>query len=450
MANQISTHDAGSNSLPGPENIARLELANGIVILCRANPASASVVLSGSLPAGSLYDPDDKLGLAGFTASALMRGTQQRSFSEIYDILESAGASLGFSAGTHSASFSGRALAEDLDSLLLLLSEALQQPAFPGEYVERLRAQILTSLAIRDQDTAEVASLAFDQIIYCSHPYSRPENGYTQTVRSILREDLIDFHHKIYGPRGMILAIVGGIEPAQVLEKVRWVFENWQNPEQPEIPVVPEVAQLDQITTQYTQVPGKSQSDIVIGAAGLRRSSPDFLAAMQGNNILGQFGTMGRIGETVREKAGLAYYAGSGLSGGPGPGPWEVSAGVNPVNVDRATELIIQEIRRFTSELVKIEELEDTQANFIGRMPISLESNSGIASALYNLERFQLGLDYYQRYADLVRSVTREQILQVAGRYLDPERLGVAVAGPAPFPVPSAGANEMIQTGGQG
>ncbi len=127
----FSAHADGSNSLPGPANIARLELANGIVVLCRANPASSSLVLSGSLPAGSLYDPDEKLGLAGFTASALMRGTHRRSFSEIYDILESAGASLGFSGGTHSVSFSGRALAEDLESVLMLLAEALQQPAFP-------------------------------------------------------------------------------------------------------------------------------------------------------------------------------------------------------------------------------------------------------------------------------------------------------------------------------
>ncbi len=162
-----------------------------------------------------------------------MRGTHRRSFSEIYDILESAGASLGFSGGTHSVSFSGRALAEDLDSLLMLLAEALQQPAFPEEHVERLRAQLLTSLAIRDQDTADVASLVFDQIVYCSHPYSRPEDGYTETVRSIQRDDLIDFHHKTYGPRGMLITIVGGIDPVQVTEKVRQVFENWQNPEQP-------------------------------------------------------------------------------------------------------------------------------------------------------------------------------------------------------------------------
>ena len=432
MANQSFTHADTAVSLPGPANITRLELANGIVVLSRANSASASVVLTGSLPAGSLYDPDEKMGLAGFTASALMRGTHRRSFSEIYDILETAGASLGFSGGTHSVSFSGRALAEDLDNLLILLAEALQEPAFPEEHVERLRAQLLTSLAIRDQDTADVASLVFDQIVYRGHPYRRPEDGYAETVRSIQRDDLIDFHHKTYGPRGMLITIVGGIDPVPVAEKVRQVFENWHNPEQPGNPEIPEVTPLDQVTSQYTQVPEKSQSDIVIGAAGLRRNSPDFLAALLGNSILGQFGTMGRIGEVVREKAGLAYYAGSGLSGGLGPGPWQVSAGVDPENVVRAIDLIIQEIRRFTSEPVNVEELEETQANFVGRLPISLESNSGIASALYNLERHQLGLDYYQRYAELVRRITREHILQVAHRYLDSERLAVAIAGPAP------------------
>ncbi len=436
MGSSNPANSVTPGSLPGPANITRLELANGIVVLCRANPNSHSVVLSGSLPAGSLYDPGDKLGLAGFTASALMRGTRQHSFPEIYEILESAGASLGFSSGTHTVSFTGRSLAEDLDILLTLAAEALQQPVFPEDLVERLRAQLLTSLAIRDQDTAEVASLVFDQLIYCGHPYSRPEDGYSETVRAIQRDDLAEFHRKIYGPHGMLIAIVGGIDPHQGVEKVRQVFESWQNPGQPERPALPPVTPLDRVTTEYAQVPGKSQSDILIGAAGLPRNSPDFLPALLGNNILGQFGTMGRIGEAVREKAGLAYYASSALSGGPGPGPWQVSAGVNPEHIDRAIELILQEIQRFASQPVSEGELADTQANFIGRLPISLESNSGIAGALLTLERFQLGLDYYQRYPDLVRSVTREQILQVAGGYLDPGRLAVAVAGPAAYKAP--------------
>ncbi len=100
---------ASRQSLPGPDDISRIQLPNGIVILTRSNVQSPSVVLSGYLGAGSVYDPPQKLGLAYFTALALMRGTQRFTFSEIFDRLESAGASLGFGASVHNTSFGGRA-----------------------------------------------------------------------------------------------------------------------------------------------------------------------------------------------------------------------------------------------------------------------------------------------------------------------------------------------------
>lgn len=154
------------------------------------------------------------------------------------------------------------------------------------------------------------------------------------------------------------------------------------------------------------------------------------MAASLGNNILGQFGMMGRIGDAVREKAGLAYYAYSSLHAGVGPGSWEVSAGVNPANVMKATRLIVDELRRFVQEGVTEEELADSKANFIGRLPLSLESNGGVAGALLNIERHDLGLDYYQRYAGLVAAVTREEVLAAARKFIDPDKLAIAVAGP--------------------
>jgi zinc protease len=139
---------------------------------------------------------------------------------------------------------------------------------------------------------------------------------------------------------------------------------------------------------------------------------------------------MGRIGEAVREKAGLAYHVQSSLGGGLGPGPWDITAGVNPQDAERTIDLIRAEIRRFVNEPVSDEELADTQDQYIGSLPLSLESNFGVAAALINLERHQLGLDYYQNYASMIQSVTKEDILQVARRYLDPDRLGIAIAGP--------------------
>src|SRR5512140_4003763 len=166
------------HSLPGPDDITRQVLPGGLTILARANFNSPSVVIGGYLQCGSLFDPDDKLGLATFTALALMRGTRKRSFQRIFNELESAGANLSFNAGGHTAGFTGRCLVEDLPLLLDLLSDTLRHPVFPPEQVERLRAQMLTSLAIRAQDTAEMASITFDKLIYGSHPYARPDDGW--------------------------------------------------------------------------------------------------------------------------------------------------------------------------------------------------------------------------------------------------------------------------------
>jgi zinc protease len=149
-----------------------------------------------------------------------------------------------------------------------------------------------------------------------------------------------------------------------------------------------------------------------------------------GNHILGRFGRMGRIGESVRETAGLAYYAYSAVSGGPGPGPWQVIAGVNPANEELALDLIHAEIKRFVTKRVTVEELQESQANLIGRLPLQLESNEGVAGALTHMERYQLNLDYYQRYSTLIAEITRDQILRTAQRFLDPDHLAIAVAGP--------------------
>jgi zinc protease len=149
-----------------------------------------------------------------------------------------------------------------------------------------------------------------------------------------------------------------------------------------------------------------------------------------GNSVLGQFGMMGRIGTAVREKSGLAYYASSHLNSGIGPSSWTVSAGVNPANVDRARDLIVDELRRFVERGVTREELADSKANFIGRLPLSLESNAGVASALVSIERYGLGLDYYLRYAGLVRAVGRDDVLQAARKFIDPGCLAIAAAGP--------------------
>ena len=421
---------SASHSLPGADDITRSVLPNGITILVRSNFNSPSVTFSGYLLTGSLFDPDEKLGLADFATSSLLRGTHTRSFEQIYDALESVGAHLGFSAGTHTSGFSARALVEDLPLIFELLADGLRNPAYPADEIERLRAQLLTGLAMRAQDTGDAASMAFDKIVFGDHPYARPDDGYPETVRNITREDLAAYHQRCFGPQGMTIAVVGAVDAETVSEQLQRVLGDWRNPGQPALPSLPQVRPLTATVRQHVPLPGKSQTDLMVGVLGPLRRDAEYLPATLGNSILGQFGMMGRIGNVVREQSGLAYYASSSLSAGIGPGTWEVSAGVNPLNLEKALDLIIEEIRGFTEKGVAPEELQDSQDNFVGRLPLSLESNGGVANALINIERHELGLDYYRNYEDMVRAVTPEMVQTAARKYLNPAALAIATSGP--------------------
>jgi zinc protease len=418
------------SSFPSPEDVLQVKLANGITVLARSNFNSPSISMGGYLPAGAIFETDEKLGLADFVASSLMRGTQRRSFDAIYNKLESTGASMGFDSGVFNVSFGGRALVEDLPLLLKLLAESLQTPTFPKDEIERLRAQLLTGLALRAQDTADMADMLFEKMLYGDHPYSRPSDGTVETIRAITRKDMEKFHRLHFGPRGMVIAIVGGIHPKKAVEAVEHALGGWQVSGQMDAPLLPPLKPVRKTMKRHHPIEGKSQSDLIVGVLAPKRKDPDYMAASLGNSVLGQFGMMGRIGDVVREKSGLAYYAYSSLNTGIGPGSWEVAAGVNPSNLKKALGLIETELRRFVKHGVTRDELADSQANYIGRLPLSLESNSGVVSALLNIHRYDLGMDYYQRYEGMVRSVTRANVLEVARKYIDPDRLVIATSGP--------------------
>jgi zinc protease len=418
-------------TLPGPDNIRRWQLGNGIVLLVRENHASPSVVLTGYIAAGGLTETEANAGLAGLTAGSLMRGTQRQSFQRIYESVESIGASLGFSSGKHKTNFHGKALAEDLGLLLSLLAEVLRQPTFPQDEVERLRAERLTALNIRDQDTGAVAALAFDRLTYPGHSYAVPSDGTKESLAGLRRADLVEFHRSAYGPRGMVLAVVGAVGAEAARAAVEEALGDWVHPGQALPPKVAGAPLLKRLQRKDVTLAGKSQCDLVLGVAGPSRSDAGYLPAALGNSVLGRFGLYGRVGDAVRENAGLAYYAYSSLSGGHGPGPWSVVAGVNPANVEKAVELIRKEIGRFVTRRVTAAELEENQAHFIGRLPLQLEANEGVAGSLVNIEQYDLGLDYYIEYPRQVAAITREAILATAQRFLSPDRLAIAVAGPA-------------------
>jgi len=419
-----------SGSYPSPQTIGRDELANGITVLGYETHGSPSVVISGYLWAGALQEPPAKAGRAYFTAGMLNRGTENRSFGQINDELESVGAQLGFSGGTHNVSFGGKALVEDLDLLLDILADCLRGPTFPDGEVQKVRGQILTDLERRAHDTRRMASLTFSALLYPDHPYGVSVKGYPETVSELAREDLVDHYRAHYTPQGMVISVVGAVPVAEARDRVAAVLGPWQAPEAAPIRQIPPDVELTERRRQIVGIEGKTQADIVLGWPGLKRTDPDFFHAYLANTVLGTFGMMGRLGDQIRDEQGLAYYVYSRLESGLGAGPWSAIAGVNPANVERAIDGILAEVQRLRDEPVPADELADSQAYLTGSLPLRLETNEGIAGTLLDIERHGLGLDYLQRYAGLINAVTVDDMQAAARTYLDPDVYCLAVAGP--------------------
>jgi zinc protease len=182
---------------------------------------------------------------------------------------------------------------------------------------------------------------------------------------------------------------------------------------------------------EFIPLDGKFQMDIIMGCHGPARKSDDFLAASIGNNILGQFGMMGRIGNAVREKSGLAYYASTSLNTWMHGGSWEISAGINPNNYKKAIEIIKSELNRFIADEVSDEELDDAKSSYIGSLPLSVESNNGVANSILRMERFGLGLNYLQEFPRKVKEISKQEIRQTAQKYINPEILVTISTGPS-------------------
>ncbi len=419
-----------SSSFPSADTITRVVLPNGIVILAYENHNSPSAVAGGYLWSGSLSETPQQAGLSSFTAGMLMRGTETRTFGQINEALESVGAQLGFRSGVHTVSFGAKALAEDLDLLLAILSDTLQRPTFPAEEAERLRGQILTALQRRAYDTRQMARLTFNALLFPDHPYGRSVQGYEETVSALDRDHLARYYQDHYSPEGMVIAVVGAVSAAAVVDKVREALGGWQTPSVTPDRSIPPPVQLDERRRQTAPVEGKTQSDLVLGWPGLARNDPDYMKARLANTILGVFGMMGRLGDNVRDEQGLAYYVYSQLHAGLGMGPWLAIAGINPANVERALDGILYEVRRLRDEPVPADELADSQSFLTGSMPLRLETNEGIANTLLDIERYDLGFDYLLRYPDMVNAITVQDIQDMALTYLDPEVYALAIAGP--------------------
>ncbi|MBI3997853.1 MAG: insulinase family protein [Armatimonadetes bacterium] len=409
--------------------VTQTMLDNGLTLLVKPAPGVGAVAIHGYVKAAAVFDAG-RPGHARFVGSTLIHGTRRRTAWQIADALDAIGASLIVAPGLEVTSVTARALADDLPALLDIQGEVLQEPAFPPDEVEKVRGQLITSVRVNALDTRYVAERLFRQLAYPDgHPHQQPPDGDETVLARLGADDLRTFHARYFRPEATLFAVVGDLDASRVIDLVVERFGNWPSAGAWSWPAFAAPAAGEAPRRVEQVVPGKSQADLVLGAPGIGRSDPDYYATMMANLLLGQLGMYGRIGENVRERQGMAYYAFSDLRAGLLAGPWWVRAGVNPTNLDRAVAAIVEEIRRLQREGPIPDELADARRFLIGSLAVRQETTQGMAQLLADIELFGLGLDYLERYPSIIEGISHDQIVAAVRRF-PLEAYALAIATP--------------------
>jgi zinc protease len=409
---------------------SRTQLDNGLVVLAKETRVTPAVAILATVRAGSRFDPADRPGVAYFVSRTLDRGTSGRSAAEIADSLENRGVSLALGVSRHVLSLSCACLREDLDAGLGMIAEILTHPAFPHGEVETKRGEIITFIRQDEDNPASVASEQLMHLLYGpNHPFGRRARGTIASVSAIDAAALRDFHSNRIQPAVTSLIMVGDVAAEHAAAAAERAFGSWRGSAQEPNALVPPDAATER-RVRIVPMMNKAQADIAYGFTTITRADPRYYSYWLMNNILGQYSMGGRLGDSIRERQGMAYYAYSAFDADLIPGPLIVRAGVNPANVERAVASIDVELTRIADAGPTDDELAESRQYLIGSLPRTLETNGAIAGFLQSVEFFGLGLDYDRRIPGLLSAVTRDQAHEAARNVLNPAKATVVVAGP--------------------
>jgi len=404
----------------------RTVLDNGATLLVAERPGIPMVVLSIFFKTGAVADPTDKAGLANLTASLLTRGTTKHTTQSLAEALDFLGASLKVDADYEITTISLTTLTKNLEPAFALVSEVVLSPTFPLAELERTRKEIEGGLQSHEEDPGWVAQKTFLAKLYPRYPYGRLVEGQPATLATLSQADVSKFHQTYYRPNNAIIALAGEISPEQAIDLLRRHFAGWQSVAIPSSPWPDAQPPSAERVTLDKKV---SQANVVLGHSGIARSNPDYYAVQLMNYILGGGGFGSRLMDKIREELALVYNVSSSFSARKHPGPFTVGLQTKNATATQALDESLKVINRFIEQGPTESELAAAKAYYINSFPLRLVSNHDVAALLPVLEFYDLGLDYPDRYADLIGQVTLEQVQKAAKTYLHPDQfLQVIVA----------------------
>ena len=406
----------------------RVVLKNGMVVYIAEDQTLPLVNISILVRTGGYLEPAGKAGLASLTGSQIRRGGSASLTAEQLDErLDFLAANVSTGIGDTSGQASLNSLRDNLDESLRLFVELLKQPRFQEDRLRLAKEQALQELKKRNDDAADIEQVEWNVLLYGEQHFT---NRFVTpaTLDAITRQDMAEFHRRYFHPANMIAAVSGAFSRAEMIRKLETAFAGWPG-EKPAVPPVP-----SEIATArpglYRIEKDIPQGRVTLGLPAVRRDSPDIYALEVMNEILGGSGFTSRITRTVRSNEGLAYQAGSGLRFGVYyAGAFRAVFQSKSRSVARATELVLEEIRKIREGTVTEEELDTVKRNLIETFPSNFESKAQAMSIFAADEYSGRDPSFWSTYRDRIRAVTAADVQRVARTHLAPDKLVILVVG---------------------
>lgn len=419
----------GKFTLP---TIHRRKLSIGSQVLVVEKHGLPSVYLRAVFPVGRSADPAGKLGLADLMGLTWDEGTQRRSALEIADQMAGLGAELSVWTDWDTTSVRLFALKHQLGAALEIYSDVLRHPAFQEAEVNRQRAMTLGRLVQMRNEPLVLANLVAREALYGpDHPYGRPQFGTPSTLKSLNQADLAAFYRAHIRPEQATFLAVGDITPEEAVQRLEQAVRGWRPvPEGLIETTVPAPPAPGPARLLLVDKPGAAQSVIALALIGTERKTPDYFPLVVMNSIFGgQFSS--RLNMNLREEKGYTYGARSSFDWRVRqPGPFLAGASVQTAVTAPAVVECLKELRGMTgARPLEAKELEFSKTYLVRGFPADFETPGQWSQQLETLATYHLPDDYFRGVIAGLQSVTSQEVLGAARKYLTPEHLTVVVVG---------------------
>jgi len=418
---------------PGPERAlvlpkpAVFTLGNGLTVYLVERHELPIVSAQLVMLAGSGANPGDRPGLAGLTAAMLTEGTAKRSANDMANQAAMLGTDLTADSNSDTAQLNISLLSWHLRSGLELMADSAEHAAFPAADLDRIRANRLTSILQEEDDPIQLALRAGTRSLFGgSSPYGYDALGTADSLHTITRDEVANFHTGHYGPKASLLELTGDVTPAEARKMAEAVFGSWSAAGgSTAIPPVPPTPQRKIVLVDK---PGSPQTALLTFGVGMERKSPDYPAATVMNTMLGGLFSS-RINMNLREEHGYTYGALSFFWFYRGTGPFVSGALVRQDVTAPAAEQLFKELDGIRTRPLTDAELRMAKDNIIRSLPGNFESARGVNGQLSDLWTFGLPLEYYTRLPAQIEGVTSADAQAAAAKYVRPENLLVIAVG---------------------